>query len=180
MHRISRHDGGGDVLGQGRLNVLGHVDEHGAGAIGLGNAERLANGVSQFLDRLHEIVVLRDGQRDARDVDLLEGVGADEGVGHVARDSNERGGVKVGSGDASHKVGGTGARGGNDDADLAGGAGITVGCVGGSLLMGGQDMVNLVLILKDGVVNVNDLASGITEDRLAALLNERADDDVRS
>ena len=46
--------------------------------------------------------------------------------------------------------------------------------------MGGQDMVNLVLILKDGVVNVNDLASGITEDRLAALLNERADDDVRS
>ena len=180
MHRVGGHDGGGDVLGQGRLNVLGHVDEHGAGTVGLGDAERLADGVGQLLDRLHEIVVLRDGQRDARDVDLLEGVGADKGVGHIARDGNERGGVEVGGGDAGHKVGGTGARGGNDDADLAGGAGITVGCVGSSLLMGGQDMVNLVLILEDGVVNVNDLASGITEDRLAALLNERADDDVRS
>ena len=180
MHRVGGHDGGGDALGHGGLNVLGHVNEHGAGAVGLGDAERLADGVGQLLDRLHEIVVLRDGQRDARDVDLLEGVGADEGVGHVARDGDERGGVEVCGGNARHEVRGARARSGDDDADLAGGTGIAVGRMGGSLLMSGQDMVNLVLILENGVINVDDLASGITEDRLAALLDERADDDIRS
>ena len=51
--------------------VLGDVHQDGAGAAGVGDVERLVNHV-RYLGGVHyQVVVLGDGQRDARDVGFL-------------------------------------------------------------------------------------------------------------
>jgi len=64
-------------LGNHLLRVLGDVDQHRAGAAARGDVERLADGAGDVAGRGDEVVVLGDRQRDAGDVRLLEGVGAD-------------------------------------------------------------------------------------------------------
>ncbi len=63
--------------GGGLLGVLGDVDEHGAGAAGAGDLKSLANGGGDVFGAGDKEVVLGDGQGDAGDVDLLEGVAAE-------------------------------------------------------------------------------------------------------
>ena len=168
------------IIEQRLLNVLGDVDQHGTRTTRRGNLEGLANGGGKVLDLAHEVVVLGDGQRDARDVDLLEAVSTDERVGHVAGNSHERNRIEVGGGDARHEIGGAGARGGDDHAGLAGGAGVAVGRVGGSLLVGGEHVAQLVLVFVERVVDVDDLPARISKDDVAALLDKGPYDDVRS
>ena len=64
-----------------------------------------------------EEVVLGDRQGDAGDVDLLEGVGAEDLGGDLAGDADDGDGVEHGRGDAGDEVGRAGAGGGHADAD---------------------------------------------------------------
>ena len=66
-----------------------------------------------------QVVVLGHRQRDAGDVDLLEGVLADERRGHVAGDGDDRDGVQLRRGDAGHEVRRAGAGGAHAHADPA-------------------------------------------------------------
>ena len=94
------------------LHVLADVDQHRAGApraAAIANASRSA-GASR-VDVGDQLVVLRDGQRDAGDVRLLEGVAAEQLRRHLARDEHGRHRVEHGGRDAGRQVGGARARG---------------------------------------------------------------------
>ena len=67
----------------GILRLLGRdvfedVDEHGAGAAALRDVERLAHDAGQLIHIVDEVRRLRDGHGDARDVDLLKRVLAEQ------------------------------------------------------------------------------------------------------
>ena len=168
------------VVVHGDLDVLGHVHQHRAGTAGDSQPECLPNGVRQVPDLAHEVVVLGDGQGDAGDVDLLEGVGADLVIGDVAGDRHHGDGIQKGGGDAGDQVGGAGAGGGDDHAGLPGGPGPAVGGVGGPLLVGGEDVPELVLVFVQGIVDMDHLSAGVAENGCNALLNEGPDNNVRA
>ena len=67
----------------GRLDehVLGDVDEHRPLAARGGDVEGLLDGLRHLAGAHHEVVVLRDRQRDAGDVGLLEAVAAEQVTG---------------------------------------------------------------------------------------------------
>ena len=80
-------------MGGARLRhqrVLGDVDVDGPGAAGARDVERLGEDARQVVGVADQEVVLGHRQRDAGDVDLLEGVLADQRAGHVAGDGDHR------------------------------------------------------------------------------------------
>jgi hypothetical protein len=107
--------------------------------------------------------VFGNGQRDAGDVDFLEGVGAENLGRDVGGDSDDGDGIEHGRGDAGDEIGCAGAAGGEADADLAGGAGVAIGHVGSALLVADEDVMDGELAQR--VVGGEDGSAGITEYR---------------
>ena len=163
-------------LAQG--DVDGDVDDHRAGTPGRGDVEGLVDDPRQVGRVLDEVGVLDDRQRDAGDVGLLEGVGADEVAAHLPGDGHQRRRVEVGGGDAGDEVGGAGAAGRRADAHLAGGAGVAVGGVRRALLVAHQHVAQLLGVVE-GVVERDRDAAGIAEDDLAALVLEGGHEGLR-
>ena len=143
--------------------VLGDVDEHRAGAAGGGDVERLGDDPRDLVGVGHEVVVLGDRHRDAADVGLLEGVGADGGRVHLTGDGDDRHRVHVGVGERGDQVGRARARGGHADADPAGRGGVALGRVAGALLVADQDVAHLDRV-EQRVVGRQDRAAGDAED----------------
>src|SRR5690606_14945383 len=108
-------------------------------------------------------------------VGLLEGVGADHGARHLARDHYHWNGIRVGGGNAGDGVGGTGAGGHHDHTSLAGGPGVAVGHVGGGLLVADQDMGHVVLT-EQRIVNVQEGTARVPVNVLNALVPQSAND----
>ena len=147
--------------------VLGHVDQHRAGTAGRGDVERLGDGPRDVGGVGDQEVVLGDRHRDAADVGLLEGVGADRGAGDLAGDRDHRHRVHVGVGDRGDQVGRARPAGRHADADLAGGAGVALGRVAGALLVPDQDVPDLDRVVER-VVRREDRAARDAEDVLGA------------
>jgi hypothetical protein len=78
------------VLAAPELRVLGNVDQHRTGTAAGGNGERFANRRRHVGGARHQEIVLGDRQRDAGDVGLLKGVGADDRAAHLSRDADDR------------------------------------------------------------------------------------------
>ena len=157
------------------LGVLRDVDQHRARTAGPRDVEGLAQRRRDLVRLGDQVVVLRDRQRHARDVGLLEGVGADERARHLAGDADQRRGVHHGRGDARHHVGGAGAGGGHRHAHAAAGAREAVGHVHGALLVPRQDVVDGVV--RHRVVDGQDRAARIPEHVGDALPREALPDD---
>ena len=79
--------------------VLADVDEDRARAAGRGDVEGLGDHPRDLVGVGHEVVVLGDRHRDAADVGLLEGVGADRRRADLTGDGDDRHGVHVGVGE---------------------------------------------------------------------------------
>ena len=88
--------------------------------------ECLSDHVWNLIGAAHQIVVLRHRERDAGDIDLLEGVLADEGVWNVSCDHHKGHGVEHCGADAGDEVGGTRAGGAKADSNVARGACVAV------------------------------------------------------
>ena len=86
-----KSDHGGD-------HVLGQIDQHRAGTSGGGEVECLADGRNQVLRVVDQVVVLGAGPGDADDINLLEGIVADQRRGHLAGQHHHRDGIHVGGG----------------------------------------------------------------------------------
>ncbi len=182
--RPEARQAGGDLL-VGRVRrlrlllegVLRDVDVDGAGPPGAGDVEGLGQDAGEVVRVADEVVVLGHRQGDAGDVDLLEGVLAEQRGGHVAGDGDHRDRVELGGGDPGDQVGGGRARGAQADADLAGGAGVAVGGVGGALLVADEDVAEVGMVAQD-VVERQDHAARVAEEDVDALAEDRLDDDV--
>ena len=68
----------GLVMALALEDVLGDVDEHGAGAAGGGDVERFVDDLRQVLERFTRKLCLVHGAGDAEGVGFLEGVAADQ------------------------------------------------------------------------------------------------------
>ncbi len=102
--------------GQRLQRVLGDVHQHRAGPAGRGDVERLGDRARDVRRVGDQEVVLGDRHRDAADVRLLEGVGADRRAGHLPGDGHHRDAVHVRVGDRRDQVGGAGPAGRHADA----------------------------------------------------------------
>ena len=177
---------GGGVLLAGQVlilcllggDVLHDVDQNRAGAAAAGQGKGLADDVGQGVHVPHQIGALGDGHGNAGDVHLLEGVAADQVLGHVAGDEDHGGRVHIGRADAGGQVGRARAGGGQAHAHLAGGAGVTVCCVGSALLVGGQDVGDPISVLIQLIVDVQDGAAGIAEHEVDSLLQKAFHQDL--
>ena len=175
-HVLERGVLGTRLLLQG---ILGDVHVHGPGTPVLRDVEGLGDDPRDVVGVSHEVVVLGHRQRDAGDVDLLERVLADQGRGHVAGDRHERHGVQLRGGDAGDQVGRAGAAGAHADAHLAAGPGVAVGRVGAALLVPDEDVPDLRVVAED-VVDREDDAARVREERVRALADERLHERVRA
>ena len=161
------------------LDVTRNVDEDGAAAAGAGDVEGRLHRGADLLHVHHEPRVLDDRHRDAGDVALLEGVGADQGRAHLPRDADERRRVHPGVGDRGDEVRGAGTGGRDGDPDPAGGARVALRHVAGALLVAGENVA-------DGgaaghrVVGRHDRAARDPEHHVDAFGLERAEDRVCS
>ena len=151
-------------------DVLGDIDEDGAGASGGGDVEGFVDDLGELVEVLDEIVVLGAGAGDAEGVGFLEGVAADELAGDLAGDGDDGDGVHHGVDEAGDEVGGAGAGGGAADADLAGGAGVAFGGEGGVLLVADEDVADVVVV--EGVVEGEGDAAGVAEEAIDAFAGQ--------
>ena len=170
----------GRVLGARLLleRVLRDVDVDRTRATGPGDVEGLRHDPRQLVGVAHQVVVLRHRQGDAVDVDLLEGVLADERGWHVARDRDHRHRIEHRGPDPRDEVRGTGAGGAHADPDRPGDPGVPVGRVGAALLVADQDVAKLRVVAQD-VVQRQDHAARVAEEDVDALAKEGLAQDVR-
>ena len=159
-------------------HILRDVDQHRAGTARISNAERVAQYIGELLHMPDHEIMLGDGHGNARDINLLERVFANQRRADIAGNRNHRDRIHIGSGNAGNQVGRTrpGCR--NDNAGLPCCACIAVGCVGRALLMRGQHMADAVAVQVQRVINVQNRAARIAKDRVDALLDQDFDQDL--
>ncbi len=123
--------------------------------------ERLVDDVGDVAGIPDQVVVLGDRHGDAGRVGLLERIGADEPVGHLAGDGDDRHRVEVGIGQRRHDVGRRRSAGHHDDAGLAGRVGIARRHVPGALFVPDQHVTDAGI--EHRVVDGQDGAARIPE-----------------
>ena len=89
-----------------------------------------------------EKVVLGDSHRDASDVTLLKGVGANVGRRYLTSDDDERRGVHVGVSDRGDDVGRSRSAGHHGDSRSPRGHGVTLSHVTGPLFVTNEDVTD--------------------------------------
>src|SRR5205823_7693868 len=108
---------------------------NGPGATRSGDVERLREDTWKVVRIPDQVVVLRHRQRDAVDVDLLEGILAEQRSRDVAGDCDDGHAVELRRADARHEVGGAWSRRSQADPDPARRPRVTVGRVRPTLLV---------------------------------------------
>ncbi len=154
----------------GLEDVLGDIDQHGAGTPGRGDIERLMHNLRQIGDILHQEIMLGAGARYAERVRFLKCIAADELGGNLAGESDNRYRVHHGvdqTGDEVRRAG-SGCR--ATDADSSRGARVAFGGETGVLLVPHQDVADLVIIQR--VVEGERNAAGISENAIDILADQ--------
>ena len=160
------------------LDILGDVDEHGAGTAGGGEEERLANDTGNILHVHHQVVVLGDLTGDLHGGRLLERVRADHAPGHLTGDGHHGHGVEQRVRETGHEVrrAGTGCR--DAHANLARALGVALRGKHLALLVAAQDVAHARHGLGQRLVDLHRRATGVREDAIDALALERLDENV--
>ncbi len=143
--RLLRHRGVPVELARRLLCVLGDVDVHRARPSRRGDLEGLAEGRRDLVGARHQIVVLGNRQRDARDVGFLERIRADQLAAHLTGDADDGRAVHHRRRDARHHVRRAGAGRRDGDADLAAGTRVAVGHVRRALLVAHEDVADWIV-----------------------------------
>ncbi len=165
---------GGRLLLQ---RVLGDVDVNRAGAPGAGDVERLGDDARQVVGVADQVIVLGHRQGDAVDVDLLEGVLADQGARDVARDRDHRHRVEKGGPDPRDEVRRAGSGGAHAHAHATRHPCVAVRRMCPALLVPDQHVAELRVVTQD-VIQRQDHATGVAEEHIDALAEQRFAQDV--
>ena len=158
-----------------RLDVLRDVDDHGAGTPGPCDPERLAHDVGDLGRAPHEEAVFRDGRRDAENVGLLEGEGAQDAPGDLTRDRDDGHAVHERGGQTGDEVGGPGAARRDADTHASGRTGIPVRCVGRRLLVATEYVAEIRPTVQS-VVERQDRAPWVSEQHGHSLFQQGSAD----
>ena len=166
--------------GRSALGVLGDVHDHGAGAARTGDVERLGDGARNLFGALDLTVPFGDGLRDAHEIGLLKGVGAQQRRTDLSGYEHQRRGVHQRVGESRHGIGGAGAGGDQTDPHAAADAGVALRGVYGALFVPHEDVAQAVAVVVECVVDGDDRPAGVAENRIDALAQERFDQGLRS
>ena len=164
------------IFGRLELHVLADVHQHRARPPRAGDVERLFQRGRQFLHVLDQVVVLRDGQRDAGDVRLLERIRADERRGDLPGDRDEGDRIHHRACQPRDEVRRARPGSGHADANAAGRPGVAVGCERCVFLVPDEDVVHGVV--EQRVVGGHNRAAGIPEEHVDALSDKTLPDDL--
>jgi len=121
-----------------------------------------------------------DGLRDAHEIGLLKGVGAQQRRTDLSGYEHQRRGVHQRVGESRHGVGGAGAGGDQTDPHAAADAGVALRGVYGALFVPHEDVAQAVAVVAQCVVDGDDRPAGVAENRIDALAQERFDQGLRS
>ena len=168
------------VLAFRRGDILRDIDQNRSRTAAHRDLKREADGVGQILDMADDEVVLGNRHGDAGDVDLLEAVASDRRGADVAGNRNHRDRIHICGGNAGDEVGRTRTAGCQHDADLAGCACESVGGMRRTLLMCRHDMGDAIGILIQLIVNIEDSAARVTENRIGSLLQQCLNENLRA
>ena len=138
---------------------------------GLRYRERLADILRHSALARRDERIFRHWHRNARDIDLLKRVAAEQRGLDVPRYRNNGTRIHVCCGDARHEIGGTGSRGRDNDSRSARRAGVSVRRVSRRLLVAGEYMANFIAFVKF-IVDIEHRTAGITENRIDSLFEQ--------
>ena len=118
------------------------------------------------------IGLLGDGDRNTRNVDLLESISSDKFAVNVGADAYHGNAVHICSSDSRYKIGSAGAGSGEDHAGLTGSSGVSVSCMGGALFVSAYYVGDPVLISVELVIDIQGSASGVSEYGIDPVIKE--------
>ena len=177
-------DRAGLGVARGRdLNVLGDIDDDGAGTAAGCDMERLVDRRAQLRRVLYQVIVLGAVTRDADRVGFLERVCADQPGRNLAGDDDHRDRIEQSIGDAGDRIGRAGAGGDEDDTGLAGRAGIALRRMRRRLFVADEDVLDPRAVgvrPEHRVIDRQDRPAGVAEHDLHAEIAQRLDQDVCS
>ena len=165
-------------FGGSLLRVFGDVDKDGAGTSAIGDQKGFTEGARNVLRFRDHHVVLGDGHGNARDVDLLKRVRAQDLTADLAGNTHDRRRVQHSGGDAGNHVRCARTRCGHGDADATAGAGVAIGHVCGALFVADKDVVQLRF--TKSVIDRKNGSTWIAEDLAHAKTRERFAKDFRT
>ena len=116
--------------------------------------------------------MLRNGHGNARNVNFLKGISAQQAVAYVSGNRYHGDAVHICGGDPRYQVGGSRPAGSYHYTGLSRRPGVTVGRVRRPLFVGSQYVLNAILIFIERIVDVQHRPSGIAEDGIYALLDQ--------
>ena len=166
-----------DICAFSELDVLGDVDQNGAGAAVGGNMEGLMQRVGKVVRILDQPVMLGAGAGDADGVRLLKGIVADHEGWNLTGQNNHRDRVHQRICHAGNGIGCAGAGGYQNNAGFTGGAGVALSRVGRGLFVANQDVADVIL-LKDLIIDRQDSTARIAKYGIDALIFQGFDDDL--
>ena len=152
-------------------DICRDIDQNRTFSAGLRYRERLADILRHSALARRDKRIFRHRHRNARDIDLLKRVAAEERGLDVPRYRNNGARIHVCRGDARHEIGGTGSRGCNNNSRSASCAGVAVRRVSRRLLVAGEYMANFIAFVKF-IVDIEHRTAGITENRIDSLFEQ--------
>ena len=162
-----------------RHDVLRQIHKHGSRSPGGRNVERFFDCLRKFRHIAHKIVVFGDRKGDADNVGLLECIIPDQAQWHLSGEDHEWQRIHVCIGDSRHGVRGPGTGRHKDHPRLACHPRISLRCMSRTLLMPCEDVLDSGEVAQH-IVHADRCSSGIPEEHLDFLLDERANEDLRS
>ena len=165
--REMRTQNGIEIAIEGVLrDVLGNVDEDGAGPAGGRDIVRLLDDPGDVVGILDEVVVFHHGHRDAEDVSFLEGVLAEHPGDLLTAEDHHGHRIHRSGHETRDRVSGTGAGGHQNGGGLASGPGITVRHVDGPLFVAHEDELHARLDRLQRVEDGESRPTRVTENIL--------------
>ena len=166
------------------LHVLRDIEHHGAGAAGARDLERGAHRRLELGRVGDQENVLGDRTHDARHRRFLKCIRADGRGRDLAADDHDGHRVGLAVAHRRDRVGRARAGGDQRDADPPARARIARGHESGALLVRGHDQRHggavLLVVAEDGVVNRQNGAAAVAENRVDALVRQHLDEHVRA
>ena len=151
--------------------IFRDVHMHGTRPSTARNVECLCNDVRDLIRATYQIVVLSHRERDASDVNLLEGVFPKQGSRNVTRDRNHGNRVEHGGADPRDKICCTRTRRSETDADLPRCARVSICGMRRSLFVSDEN-VTQARVVNEHVIEGKDHAARIPPDGSAPLKEE--------
>ena len=144
-----------------RFHVLGDGQIDGAGPLGLGQVEGVADHLGGGTWGKQGVGPLGHRLEEAHQVHYLMGLLVDPPQPHLGAEGHQGRAVRLGVGDPEQQVDGPGAEGGEANPRLAGDPAVHLGHEGGALLRAHQDKAEGRIV--EGIHQVDDLLAGETE-----------------